>query len=1549
MIKKHKKRLAGILILSLILSLFNSVPVNAATHTSVLKQGDKICLGQWGETDLIWRVLTTTGETVLLLDDVLMKDGTPVYKYFQEGNRTDGHNLNEYIGSTVQKWLNEDESGFDKKAFSEDERSILKEANGYGYAYLLNYEDVINNNYGFSNSTSDSAKKVASKEYWWISTLKVNNSTTIIATINGSLGRYMEKAVTQGSIGVRPALKVDLSTVEISSGAGTLEEPYRLPFVRGDKGAFLTEADDFAIPQQEPYIASINLPNNSTSYNFENKIKAAEGASWKVYKDSLCTEEAAEGLVAVDAAYPRKAYLKVTAADGQAYRIYTITFNVPIDSSVVFKTGLGTESNPFICYTKWSTVTNTLNVEDGKLVLTFSQSLKVIENNTQSSNLHKGFAISVNGSEKGIKVFTPDVDHNKVFITLDQAMKSSDIASLKYQLSDENMIIFAHEGSKNEVIDTIDVTYPDQGETIAYTRIDRSTGIAFKGSPKGQSTEDNPSYFLIKSNGDTTWKSYNVIAGYTLDPPNSNPSGLPDITGADTLTEVYECHQYDLPKGRLKFAWKTTGSRLLPIPGSWGTPHSYGVATSQDGSGKVKVNFMTKRDLPGLVEVKVDVGDYFNPGDILTLRYSDGWTGKDEHGNSIHGGASYPDNYEHITEMKDIAVDDDGYIEFEVDHGGNFELIKQTMDTGDIFRGSLVKVTDTLPGIPNPALTSKFKAQYLFKNEVTQPTKVKLDLSQWENIITSGSIVSVEFDSSIPNKRLGIAPKEITYAKVNDGIVELTISHGKTCIIRDTDKSDLEYEPLTKLIVQLETLDVTHYSTGSWDALIQLLAKAKGVATYQEKEEVYSKLADAYANLKERPITNHPDVIYDIIMSSTVAYIGEGTADNPLVYLIGDETKASYEHFNVIAGYNRDGLMANNSITTGPVVMAVHPLADGPATVPKDDSLPPVLNEPVAMPSSEMEFLALESFVTTSQAYQIVLYENHGGGGRDEHKLNYSWKYYGNEIAPIINPEVDNQYYELGIAANKSSNKVNLDFACKKAFPATAEICLDISKFFADGDSLTLNYIGGCSGGYSTGEIASHLTSVGGYVTFRLSHGGTFELVKGQKAEDGGNDNDGNVIKIPIEQEKAQVYSEIKDDCIPYAGKDIPGAIRYFLISKSRETKVTWKHLNTVAGYDWFGLQSNGNSPLIECYENRQGDTPSGILNYSWLVYGGNLTPIREESQGPYFLDINLNKITEDKVKVMFTCQRDWPGPVTITLDVGDYFKAGDELTLTYKDGCGNNDQMHGTMKYDSNHTHNTVIEKIFVSGRTISFEISHGGNFELTRKGGVTSFQEGLKKLLRQLGTTVYSMNQAKEELTEMFKELQIAALATFSDVPANHWAAEAIKKLVNKGIMSGYEDDTFKPTDPMTRSGLIKALLIAENTPIQSGEVSFDDIKDHWAKDYIYTANMLGITSGINEKEFGPERSLTREEIAVMVCRSLGLEPMQADSCKDNSKISSWARGYVEACKKAEFITGYKDNTFRPRQMLTRAETAVIISRILERAEADRQQNPAENPAQV
>ena len=111
------------------------------------------------------------------------------------------------------------------------------------------------------------------------------------------------------------------------------------------------------------------------------------------------------------------------------------------------------------------------------------------------------------------------------------------------------------------------------------------------------------------------------------------------------------------------------------------------------------------------------------------------------------------------------------------------------------------------------------------------------------------------------------------------------------------------------------------------------------------------------------------------------------------------------------------------------------------------------------------------------------------------------------------------------------------------------------------------------------------------------------------------------------------------------------------------------------------------------------------------------------------------------------------------------------------------------------------------------------------------------------------------------------------FKDVPAGAWYGAAVSTLCNMGVITGYQDGTFGPQRNITRAELATILArFCDSSGNNTVLDRFTDISHSWARKYINLAAEAGLVYGYTDGTFRPDQNITRAETIVMVNRILG-----------------------------------------------------------------------------
>lgn len=179
-----------------------------------------------------------------------------------------------------------------------------------------------------------------------------------------------------------------------------------------------------------------------------------------------------------------------------------------------------------------------------------------------------------------------------------------------------------------------------------------------------------------------------------------------------------------------------------------------------------------------------------------------------------------------------------------------------------------------------------------------------------------------------------------------------------------------------------------------------------------------------------------------------------------------------------------------------------------------------------------------------------------------------------------------------------------------------------------------------------------------------------------------------------------------------------------------------------------------------------------------------------------------------------------------------------------------------------------------------------------------------------------------------------QTQNMKIFEDIEDVTWAKDAIEGLYKAGVVSGKGDQKFCPQDNVLREEFVKMLVATFDLKLVGEELPFTDVPQNaWYYDYVKTAYIANVVSGITETEFGTGENITRQDICVMTYRMLNecdVEiPKKNDEIHfgDSTEISDYAKEAVTALQMSGIISGDETGNFNPKSSATRAETAKIM----------------------
>jgi S1-C subfamily serine protease len=177
-----------------------------------------------------------------------------------------------------------------------------------------------------------------------------------------------------------------------------------------------------------------------------------------------------------------------------------------------------------------------------------------------------------------------------------------------------------------------------------------------------------------------------------------------------------------------------------------------------------------------------------------------------------------------------------------------------------------------------------------------------------------------------------------------------------------------------------------------------------------------------------------------------------------------------------------------------------------------------------------------------------------------------------------------------------------------------------------------------------------------------------------------------------------------------------------------------------------------------------------------------------------------------------------------------------------------------------------------------------------------------------------------------------------------SSDFARKAIAELADRDIITGDEQGNFNPKQNISRAEMTVVIARALDLDISKlpDKATFKDVpKSHWAFPYVEAAYREGIVAGISKDTFGVREVSTREQMSAMLVRALGISEKHIDKIytaqkitklTDQKKISSWSRDYVGVALSMRLMSGTSSETFEPKELTSREQAAVAVSRLLD-----------------
>lgn len=226
------------------------------------------------------------------------------------------------------------------------------------------------------------------------------------------------------------------------------------------------------------------------------------------------------------------------------------------------------------------------------------------------------------------------------------------------------------------------------------------------------------------------------------------------------------------------------------------------------------------------------------------------------------------------------------------------------------------------------------------------------------------------------------------------------------------------------------------------------------------------------------------------------------------------------------------------------------------------------------------------------------------------------------------------------------------------------------------------------------------------------------------------------------------------------------------------------------------------------------------------------------------------------------------------------------------------------------------------------------------------TSVKNDVKRIDTSVKNDVKE-DAAKVEGKKVVKTKENLPTGVYPDTKDN-WARDAIQAMTQAGYLSGYADNTFKPSAQITReqAAAIYGKVLQHNLNEQElaeiatkeSSTAYSDVEaDRWSSSAIKLVSAAGVMDGTSKTAFTPSKTMDREQFvasAASLAKKLNLStPVKAEKVtfKDEASISSAYLADIQYMAQRGIVASGATENFNPKQPVTRAQAATILNRML------------------
>ena len=204
--------------------------------------------------------------------------------------------------------------------------------------------------------------------------------------------------------------------------------------------------------------------------------------------------------------------------------------------------------------------------------------------------------------------------------------------------------------------------------------------------------------------------------------------------------------------------------------------------------------------------------------------------------------------------------------------------------------------------------------------------------------------------------------------------------------------------------------------------------------------------------------------------------------------------------------------------------------------------------------------------------------------------------------------------------------------------------------------------------------------------------------------------------------------------------------------------------------------------------------------------------------------------------------------------------------------------------------------------------------------------------------GKYTFKMPASAVTVEAVFAEEGTVSELPFEDVKVEQWFYDAVKYVYDNEMMNGVSATEFAPDASLTRGTIARVLFNLEGAA-SGAAATFDDVPaDAWFADAVNWAAANDIVTGYGDGTFGPDNNITREQMATILYRYAQFKGYDVSAkgdlsaFTDGADVSEWAKDALSWCVGVKLINGRDNGTVDALGTATRAEIAQIFMNFCE-----------------